>query len=83
MQWIVWIKLCTEGKKKNHLVVLYVDKQNGAYVKLYAESSKNQKKEIIDYFDYNQKYIVKKYKLCYDWRCTDSSPSYFVSQKKV
>jgi hypothetical protein len=50
-------------KKKNHLVVLYVDKQNGAYVKLYAESSKNQKKEIIEYFDYNQKYIVKKYKI--------------------
>ena len=39
-------------KKKNHLIVLYVNKQMGAYVHLYTESVKNQKDEIIDPVSY-------------------------------
>ena len=50
-------------KKKNHLIVLYVNKQMGAYVHLYTESVKNQKDEIIDHFDSYEKRLVEKYKI--------------------
>jgi hypothetical protein len=50
-------------KKKNHLVVLYVNMQGAAYVHLYAESAKNQKDEINAHFDRYEKHIKGKYKI--------------------